>query len=39
VMAGFGEYAVSLEFITSSVLWAVATVAVTYRDTATQKYV
>lgn len=37
-MAGFGEYYVGLVFITSCLLWAVATVSVKYGNTATQKY-
>jgi hypothetical protein len=38
-MAGFGEYYVSLGFITSCMFWAVRTVAVWYSNTATQKYI
>jgi hypothetical protein len=39
VMAGFGEYYVSLVFITCCLLCAVATVAVRYSNTAHHKYV
>jgi len=39
VTAGFGEYCISLVFITSSLLWAVATVAVRYSTTTPHKYV
>jgi len=38
VTAGFGEYYVSLVFITSFLLWAVATVAVKYSNTARHNY-
>jgi len=38
VMAGFGDYYVSLVFITSCLLWSVATVAVRYSNTAPHKY-
>jgi len=39
VTFGFGEYYISLVFVTSSVLWAVGTVAVRYSNTAPHKYV
>ena len=39
MIAGFGEYYVSLVFISSSVLWAIATVSVMFSNTATRKYV
>ena len=37
-MAGFGEYYVSLVFITSCLLCSVATVSVKYSNTATQNF-
>jgi len=36
-MAGFGEYYVSLVFITASLLWAADTVAVRYSNTKPHK--
>jgi hypothetical protein len=38
VTAGFGDYYVSLVFITCCLLWAAATDAVRYSNTAPQKY-